>query len=60
VADARRRRIGALAVTQTRRTQLVGPQPFVAEPNVFGESSDTARREHNHSEGAQGGNWFPP
>jgi hypothetical protein len=32
----------------------------VAEPNLFGESSDAAGREHNNQKGAHGGNWFPP
>jgi len=32
----------------------------VAEPNLFGESSETFGRENNHEKGAHGGNWFPP
>ena len=31
----------------------------VAEPNLFGESSDTPGREHEQK-GAYGGNSFPP
>jgi hypothetical protein len=31
----------------------------VAEPNLFGESSDTLGREYR-KKGAHGGNWFPP
>ena len=32
----------------------------VAEPNLFGESSDALGREHNNQQVAHGGEWFPP
>ena len=32
----------------------------VAEPNLFGESSDAPGREDSNQKGAHGGNWFPP
>jgi len=32
----------------------------VAEPNLFGESSETPGREASNQKGAYGGNWFPP
>ena len=34
--------------------------PFVAEPNLFGESSDTPGREHNTQKGVHGGNMVSP
>ena len=32
----------------------------VAEPNLFGESSEAPSREHHNQKGAHGGNWFHP